>query len=347
VKHSCKFILLAATLSIASSAVYGQSFYQDKTIRIIVSTGPGGGYDAYGRLLSRYMRKYVPGNPSMIVQNMPGASGIAAANHLYNVAASDGLTIGTFQRQIAFAPLLSNPAARYDAQKFNWLGTSSSFLNDASFLLIRKQLGIQTVDDIRKMDRPLQLGVGGRTSVGYEGARVISSVLNLSINIIVGYESSARTQLGVESGELDAMILGISSLSAQKPAWLKANSDVNRVLQFGYGGEGRIPTYSDVPRIDEFAVTEEAKGLFFLFQVSFKLAFPFLAPPNVPADRVDILRRAFMSTHKDADFLGEAQKQNLEISPLRGEEIAGIIAQAYRLAPGLVARYVMIQEGGK
>jgi len=197
------------------------------------------------------------------------------------------------------------------------------------------------------LKRPLQLGVGGRTSVGYEGARVISSVLGLNVNIIVGYESSARTQLGVESGELDAMILGISSLSAQKPEWLKPDSDVNRVVQFGYGGEGRHPQFSDVPRVDEFATTDDARRLFFLFQVPFKLAFPFVAPPNVPADRIEILRHAFANVHKDAGFLQEAQKQNLEISPLPGEEVATIIAQAYRLSPSLVARYVTILESSK
>ena len=346
-RQGCKAFLVAAAIAVTSSVAHSEDFYEGKTVRIIVSTGPGGGYDAYGRLLSRYMRRYLPCNPNMIVQNMPGASGMAAANHLYNIAAPDGLTFGTFQRQIAFAPLLSNPVARYDAQKFTWLGTSSSFLNDASFLLVRKELGVQTIDDIRKLPRPLQLGVGGRTSVGYEGARVISSVLNLNINVIIGYESSARTQLGVESGELDSMILGISSLSAQKPEWLKDNNDVNRVVQFGYGGEGRHPQFADVPRIDEFASTDDAKGLFFLFQIPFKLAFPFVAPPNLPADRAQLLRTAFMETHKDADFRKEATKQNLEISPLPGEEVAGIITQAYRLSPNLVARYVAIQEGGK
>jgi tripartite-type tricarboxylate transporter receptor subunit TctC len=346
VRRVCS-ILFAASVVFTPSVAPAEDFYQGKTVRIIVSTGPGGGYDAYGRLLSRHMRDYIPGAPSMIVQNMPGASGIAAANHLYNLAAPDGLTIGTFQRQIAFAPLLSNASARYDAQKFSWLGTSNSFLNDASFLLVRKELGIRTIDDIRKMSKPLQLGVGGRTSVGYEGARVISSVLGLNINIIIGYESSARTQLAVESGELDAMILGISSLSAQKPEWLKPDSDVHRVVQFGYGGDGRHPQFADVPRIDELAANDEARGLFFLFQIPFKLAFPFVAPPNLPEDRVQILRRAFIATHKDPDFLREAKKQNLEISPLPGEQIVKIIAQAYRLPPQLVARYVAILEGGK
>jgi tripartite-type tricarboxylate transporter receptor subunit TctC len=346
VRHVCS-ALLAAAFAFAPSAAQSEDFYQGKTVRIIVSTGPGGGYDAYGRLLSRYMRNYIPGTPNMIVQNMPGASGIAAANHLYNVAVPDGLTIATFQRQIAFAPLLSNPAARYDAQKFSWLGTSNSFLNDASFLLVRKELGVRTIEDIRHMPGPLQLGVGGRTSVGYEGARLIGAVLGLNINIIIGYESSARTQLAVESGELDAMILGISSLSAQKPEWLKPGSDVHRVLQFGYGGDGRHPQFTDVPRIDELADNEDDRGLFFLFQIPFKLAFPFVAPPNVPADRLQILRNAFMATHKDADFLREAKKQNLEISPLPGDAILRIIAQAYRLPPALVTRYVAILDGGK
>jgi tripartite-type tricarboxylate transporter receptor subunit TctC len=347
VAHAFKIAALTLGLTLISSLGSADDFYQGKTIRVIVSTGPGGGYDAYARLLSRYMGRYIPGHPALIVQYMPGASGMAAANHLYNIATPDGLTIGSFQRQIAFAPLLSNPAARYNAQKFTWLGTSNSFLHDASFLLVRKQLGINSVDDIRKMGRPLQLGVGGRTSVGYEGARVISSVLGLNIKIIVGYESSARTQLGVESGELDSMILGISSLSAQKPEWLKPGSDVNRVVQFGYGAAGRHPEFADVPRIDELAATEEAKGLFYLFQVPFKLAFPFVAPPSVPGDRVVILRDAFMKMHADREFLKEAERENLEISPLTGEAVSDVIAETYRLPATLVAHYVQIQTAGK
>jgi hypothetical protein len=143
------------------------------------------------------------------------------------------------------------------------------------------------------------------------------------------------------------MILGISSLSAQKPEWLKPDSEVNRVLQFGYGGVGRHPDFADVPRMDELAKTDEAKGLFHLFQIPFKLAFPFVAPPNVPADRVQTLRTAFMKAHSDPDFLKEAHKLNLEISPLSGEAVTDIIADAYRLPPTLVGRYVEIQVGGK
>jgi tripartite-type tricarboxylate transporter receptor subunit TctC len=340
------FVPVVAALVFAPAVAHCANFYEGKTVRIIVSTGPGGGYDAYGRLLSRHMPRYVSGNPTMIVQNMPGASGMSAANYLYNVAAPDGLTIGTFQRQIAFAPLLANTAARYDPLKFNWIGTSNSFKNDASFLMVRKVLGIKTVEDIRNLKQPLQLGVGGRTSVGYEGARVISSVLDLNIRIIIGYRSSARTQLAVESGELDAMILGISSLSAQKPEWLKPNDDVVQLLQFGYGGEGRHPRFPKVPRLDELASTDTDKGLFRLFQVPFKIAFPFIAPPNVDAERVRILRSAFDRTHKDPEFIKDAKKLHLEISPLSGQEVTEIIAAAYRLPPSLVAKYVAIQKGG-
>src|SRR5215213_988915 len=181
----CRVFLTLLVFCLAHPA-HSADFYEGKTIKIIVGTGAGGGYDAYGRLLSRYMRKYVPRTPVMVVQNMPGASGLGAANYIYNVAAPDGLTFGAVQRQVAFAPLFANTAARYEAEKFTWLGTSSSFMNDASFLLVRKSLGIKSVDDIRRMERPLQLGVGGRTSVGYEGARVISSVLGLNIRIIIG-----------------------------------------------------------------------------------------------------------------------------------------------------------------
>ena len=143
------------------------------------------------------------------------------------------------------------------------------------------------------------------------------------------------------------MILGISSLSAQKPEWLQPGSDVNRILQFGYGGAGRHPRFPDVPRIDELATSDEAKGLFFLFQVPFKLAVPFVAPPNLPADRAQILSDAFMAAHNDTDLLLEASRQNIDISPLSGEDVRKTIAQAYRLSPAIVARYVAIQEGGK
>jgi tripartite-type tricarboxylate transporter receptor subunit TctC len=329
------FFFFSAAHAFASET----NFFAGKTLTIVSPAGTGGGYDAYARLLSKYLGAHIPGRPGVIVVNRPGASGMVAANHLYNVAAPDGLTIAALYRLTPFAPLFGVEGAKFDPQKFSWIGTSSSFMDDSTFLFVHKRLGIRSITDLLASKREIQFGSGGRTSTGDEGARIIGPALGLNLKIIRGYKSSAETILALERGEVDAMILGISSLSSQKAEWLKPASDVQLLLQFGYGGPDRHPDYAHVPRIDELAVNDEQRGLFLLLQAPFKTARPFAGPPGIPQERLQILRDAFMSANKDPEYLSDAAKLNVDISPLPGDKVTEIVRNVYELPPSLVKRY--------
>jgi tripartite-type tricarboxylate transporter receptor subunit TctC len=334
-KRAMRLLVLAA--SVLTTPVAAADFYAGKTITII--SGGSGGYDAYARLLARHMGRHIPGDPTLIVKNMPGAASMNAANSIYNVAAADGLTLGGFLRSIPLAPMLGDKSAKYDPLKFTWIGSSSSYLDDAYLFFVRKTLGVRAVGDLKGRKEPVRLGSTGKASQTDEGARVIADALGYTFQIIRGYPGTPSIVKAIEAGEMDGTMIGISSLSSIKPDWLKPDSDVQFLLQFGYGGEGRNPQVADVPRIDELATSELEKGMFFLLQLPFKLARPFAGPPNMPAERTAILREAFMQTQKDPQYVSEAEKMHIDISPIPGTEIADIIAKAQSLPPALIQRY--------
>ena len=253
-----------------------QPFYQGKTVTII--SGASGGYDAYAHLLANHMKKYIAGAPVLIAKNMPGAASMLAANYLYNVAAPDGLTFGSFVRTIPLAPLLGDKAAKYQPEKFTWIGSSSRYLDDAYLLMVSKSLGITAIAQLRGRTDPLRLGSTGPSSQTDEGARIMRDVLGLNMRIIRGYQTTPQILLAIERGELDGVMLGISSLSSVNADWLKPDGPVNFLLQFGYGGEGRHPMFPNVPRIDELAKTPDDKAIFDLLQLPFKVSWPFAGP---------------------------------------------------------------------
>jgi tripartite-type tricarboxylate transporter receptor subunit TctC len=334
-KRVTRWLVVAASL--LATPVTAADFYAGKTITII--SGGSGGYDAYARLLARHMGRHIPGDPTMIVKNMPGAASMNATNSIYNVTAADGLTLGGFLRSIPLAPLLGDKSAKYDPLKFTWIGSSSTYLDDAYLFFVRKTLGVRTVADLKGRTEPVRLGSTGKASQTDEGARVIADALGYNFQIIRGYPGTPSIVKAIEAGEMDGTMIGISSLSSIKPDWLKPDSDVQFLLQFGYGGEGRNPQVADVPRIDELASRELEKGMFLLLQLPFKLARPFAGPPNMPAERTAILRDAFMRTQKDPHYLAEAEKMHVDISPITGTEVAEIIAKAQSLPPALIQRY--------
>jgi len=329
--------LAALLLLVPAAAPAQQPFYQGKTVTII--SGASGGYDAYAHLLASHMKKYIPGAPTLIARNMPGAASMQAANHLYNVAAPDGLTFGGFVRAIPMAPLLGNKAAKYQPEKFTWIGSSSRYLDDAYLLMVNRSLGITKLEQLRGRREPLRLGSTGPTSQTDEGARIIRDVLGLSIRIVRGYQTTPQVMLAVERGEMDGIMIGISSMGSSKPEWLTPDSPVSFLVQFGYGGEGRHPAFPNVPRVDEFAKTPEDKAIFELLQLPFKVSRPFAGPPGIPPELTAILREAFMRTHEDPQYLADARKMGLDVSPLSGEDAARIVAQAAALPANLLTRY--------
>jgi tripartite-type tricarboxylate transporter receptor subunit TctC len=327
----------AAALLMSTGLAHAQPFYQGKTVALI--SGGSGGYDHYSHLLATHMRRYIPGAPNIVAKSMPGAASMLAANYLYNVAAPDGLTFGSFVRTIPLAPLLGDKAAKYQPEKFTWLGSSSRYLDDAYMLLVKKSLGITSIDQIRTRREPLRLGSTGPSSQSDEGSRVAREVLGLNTQIIRGYQTTPQILLAVERGEVDGVMLGISSLGSFNADWLKPDGPVNFLLQFGYGGDGRHPMFPQVPRVDELAKSADDKAIFELLQLPFKVARPFAGPPNMPRELVAILRDAFMHTHEDAQYLADAKKMGLDVSPLSGEDATRLIERAAAFSPEVMKRY--------
>ena len=314
-----------------------QNPYEGKTINII--SGASGGYDSYTRLLASHMGKFIPGAPNAVVRNMPGAASMAAANYLYNIASADGLTFGSFVKAIPLAPLLGDQAARYDASKFTWIGSASSYQNDAYLLIVRKDLGINSFADLKNRAAPVRLGSTGPSSDADVGARVVGQTLGLKFKLVRGYQGTPQIALAVESGEMDGMMIGLSSLHTARPKWLEANSPVRFIFQFGYGGEGRFPMFQDTPRIDELAQSDEDRAIFSLMQLPFRVARPFAGPPGMSDSNKKTLRGAFMQAFRDERLLSEARKMGLDVSPVSGEEVADRIRAASALPAALIKRY--------
>ena len=334
-----RLVVAALALLLAPIAARAQvaNFYEGKTINLV--SGGSGGYESYARLLAAHLGKHIPGNPAIVTRTMPGAASMAAANWLYNIAAPDGLTIGTFVRAIPLAPLLGDKAARYDGAKFAWIGSASSYRDDAYLLMVRKDAPAASVEDLRTLKTPLRLGSTGPSAEGDVGARVIGRTLGLNLKLVRGYSGTPQLAIAVEQGEMDGMMIGASSLSAFRPQWLGKDTPVRYLFQFGYGGEGRSPMFPDVPRVDEFARNQDERDLFSLMQLPFRIARPFAAPPGTPADKRALLEEAFMRAFRDEALLAEARRMGLDVSPVSGAEIATLIEGAQRLPPALISRY--------
>ena len=274
-----------------------EDFYQGKTITLIVSNAAGGGYDIYARLLARYMPNYIPGHPAMVVQYMPGADGLVMANHMWAEAPRDGTTIGEMTPANVFQPLLGNSNAKFKAEQFTWLGTSSSFANDAYLLVVRSDSNVNSVADLRKPGKPLIFGGLAAGGTDTDIVLLARDVLKLNIKLIRGYSGSKAISLAMQSGEVQGRAIGMSSLEVAYADWLKQGK-LNFLLQFVH--EHRWARLPNVPTAREIATSPQDKALIELFELPFKFARPFIAPPKVPEPQATILKTAFMQTQKDS-----------------------------------------------
>jgi tripartite-type tricarboxylate transporter receptor subunit TctC len=300
-------------------------FYKGKQINLIVGFGPGGGYDIYARMLARNLGRFIPGNPTVVVQNMPGAGSLRAANYLYNVSPKDGTAIGTFARTMPLLGILgSNPNVQFNAHRFTWLGSSSSFANDAYILIVRSDAPVKSIDEARRADLPaLVLGGTAEGATGNDVPVILRDTIGLHVKQVVGYPDSSAIFLAIERGEVIGRTVDLSSVKAVKPEWLKPNSGYRVLVQFARAT--RHPDFPDVPTARELAKNEGARALIELAELPYALSRPFAAPPDVPAERAKALRAAFLAVHRDAGYLEEAANLRVDVSPISGEEVVAAI----------------------
>ncbi len=328
-------LTLAAGLLTAASgrADPVADFYKGKTISMVVGYSTGGGYDTYGRLMALHMGKHIPGNPTIIVQNMPGAGSLKAANYLYDVAPKDGTAIGIFARNMPLLGLLkTDQNVQFDPLKFTWLGSSSSFGNDAYLLLVRKDAKVKSVEDARKSGGPpIILGSTAAGTSSDAMPAVLKDLLGFNVQLITGYTDSAQLFLAMERGEIEGRTVGLSAVRANKPDWIKPDGSMQVLMVFGRAT--RYPDFPNAPTARELARNDQDRAVIELLELPYTLSRPFVAPPGLPPERAKALQDAFMATHKDPDYIKEAERLGIDVSPVTGDEVVKMIERISKMPP--------------
>ena len=336
--HKRLFAIFTVVVGMGSAAATPASaasdeFYRGKVIRIVVGFSAGGGFDTYARSIARYMGKYIPGNPTIVVENMTGAASLIAANHIYKVAKPDGLTIGAFNGNQILNQLVGAQGIEFDARKMGWVG-APGYNHD--LCLLNQKTGITSAEQWLSSKTPLKLGGSAPGTPTDDGPKILKEAIDLPMRLITGYKGTADIRVAVESGEVDG-ICGFSWASI-RATWRKA-IDSGLVIVMLQNAPKSSPDLQKVPLAISFAKTDEARQLIEagIHQPS-ALTYGYSLPPGTPKDRVQILRRALLETVKDPDFLTDAGRANLEIAPASGEEIEQSIRDLFKTDPKVVAK---------
>ena len=328
--------MIAATALLPARAQSVADFYKGKTVRVSVGTSPGGVNDITARLVSRHIGKHIPGSPALSVQNMPGAGGIVGANRISNTAPKDGTELAIMERAVPQFAIAGDPNARFDTMKLTWLGSVSSYGNDAYMFLVMAQHPAKTAADLRKPGIKAVMGGNRMGSTNLTFAWVAERILKLNVKAIPGYRGAANIAVSMQSGEVDGQIIGLASFQAgQRDMWDK--NLVRPLIQFGR--VTRHPELKNVPTGRELAPNAEALQLIEFLELPFFMALPFVAPPGLPADRANALRSAFMATMKDKAFLAEADKLRLDVSPIDHNRILELLTEAKKASPKVLAEF--------
>ena len=330
-------LVLLLTLGWSSTLLAQVPFYQGKTISIIVGTKAGDVYDLYPRLLAEFLPKYIPGNPNIIIQNVPGAASLIAANQLYNVAKPDGLSLGAIYPSLYFDQLIKKPEAKFDWNKFGWIGSP---VGSNHMMYMRTDTPYKTIDDVRTAATPPKCGTSGVTSTGYYIPKLLEEAIGAKFEIVTGYAAGQDVDLAVERGEVVCRSFTITAFHAREPyfTWRKRNF-VRVLYQTGNKRDVRlkdIPTMYEL--MDKYKTPESVRRLAKVILIASDLGRPIVAPPLVPADRLNILRDAFNKAVADPQFLAEAEKRRLEIDPSSWEEIESFAKEAMTTPPDVVER---------
>ena len=330
-------LVLLLTLGWSSTLLAQVPFYQGKTISIIVGTKAGDVYDLYPRLLAEFWTKHIPGSPNIIVQNVPGAGSLIAANQVYNIAKPDGLTLGAIYPALYFNQLIKKPEVKYDWAKFNFIGST---VTSNQLLYMRADTPYKSIKDVRKATTAPKCGATDISSAGYYIPKIIDETLGTKFDIVSGYTSGQDIDLAVERGELQCRAFTITAYFAREPfiSWRKRNF-TNVLIQTGSKRDARL---KDTPTIyelmDKYKTTDGGRSLAKVILASGDFGRPIVAPPGVPADRVKALRDGFDKTLADPALLAEAERRRLEIDPTRWDEMESLAKDVMLTPPDVVAR---------
>src|SRR5919106_619608 len=325
------FVLASACLSFLVSVrttieAQSDSFYSGKTVRIIVGFTPGGFYDRWARLLSRYMPKYIPGNPNFVVQNMPGASSVIAANYVYNLAKSDGLTILVPINSLFLDQIAGRKEVKFDIRKFDWIGTQEKA---PTMLYFRADSPFKTVADIIKAPEPPKCGSTGTASTGYLVAKLMDEAFKAKINTVTGYQGGSEIDVAVERGEIVCRGMDIPPHFGREPfdSWHKKGFD-RHILQ---SGPKRDPRMGDAPTLfelmDQYKTPDVIRAVTRIVLASGEFGRPMVVGPGTPPDRVKILRDAYAKAMRDPGLIEEAKKGQMDMEYTSGEELQNLMKE--------------------
>ncbi|HXT54021.1 MAG TPA: tripartite tricarboxylate transporter substrate-binding protein [Candidatus Eisenbacteria bacterium] len=318
-------------------------FYEGKTITVIAGVSAGSAYDLYARLMAQFMGKHIAGNPSFVVQNMTGAGSIIGANYVYNVSKPDGLTIGAIQPSIYFNQLMKQKEVRYDWAKFGWIGSSDK----SDYLLyMRADLPYKTLADVRKAKEPPKCGSTGAGTSGSYMPKLLEETLGTKFAIVAGYQGGGEIDLAVERGELHCRAFTVQAYHSREPYFTWRKNGFARILM--QTGQTRDARLADVPTLgelmDQFKTPDRERRLVPLVMAATDFGRPIVAPPGTPAERLKILREAFLKTMKDPELLAEAKRKNFDITPSTGEELESLAKLVMNQPQEIVARVKILME---
>ena len=320
------FVLALAFLS-ASAQAQARADFAGKTVTIVSSFGPGGGYTIYAQLVARYLGTHLPGRPTVIVRNMPGAGGLSGTNYLYNVAARDGTVLGVIPQTVAIAQALGEGGVKYDVRRFNWIGRVNS---NVEVEQTWHTAAVKTIEDARSKEAILA-GTGPESS-SVVFPRILNDMFGMKLRVIPGYEGVNMASLAMEKGEVDGILRPWSVTKTVRPEWLR-DKTINLLVQYSLA---RHPELAQVPAVVELAVNEEQRQILGLFASGSGIGRSIVAPPGVAGEMVAALRAGFTETMRDPALVEEARTSGLDIDPLAGEALQQIVAKTVEVPPGIV-----------
>jgi tripartite-type tricarboxylate transporter receptor subunit TctC len=334
------FLAAACVIPAVAVAEPVEDFYRGKQIVLLVASGVGGGYDTYARAFARHVGAHIPGNPGIVPKNLPAAGGLAAANTLYSVSAKDGLTIAALTNGVAMDPLFGNPGARFDALKFNWIGSIGKLQNICATWFASP---IRSIEAARS--REVTVAGAGPTSNTVIVPNVLNALAGTKFKVVPGYEPGAGMNLAVERGEVEGVCgLSWSTIKASRPDWILGDK-LHVLVQMAFD---RLPELPNVPSALDLVSDSAARQVLELILSRQEMGRPLAAPPGVPAERVAALRAAFDATMRDGEFLAEAQRLRMELDPLTANEIGQILGRAYGAPTEVVRRAAaLVQPPGR